>query len=230
MFIWLVTAKPEEFVSKRNAIVAAAQRLVFTKGYDQMSLQDVRDAPQISGAAFHHYFDSHGDLLDALVARILEESTRPLLPIVNDPALPAMQKLQGFLSALDRQRLERQQDIIDAARVWYTDSSALVRAASRRGGSCPQRPLLTAVVRQGMEEGVFAGRRPPPRPALPPPTRSAAGEQRAVKQPAKLTSGAASYWTGSLRMRAFQICRQFVSPSGAYPPTNHHRSRGLPRA
>src|ERR1700716_2884861 len=105
--------KPEEFASKRKAILAAAQRLVFAKGYAQMSVQDVLDDLQISGGAFHHYFDSRGALLDALIERIQRDSAEPLLPIIRDPHLTALQKLQGFLSALDRLRTERKQEVIE---------------------------------------------------------------------------------------------------------------------
>src|SRR5581483_6054834 len=103
------TTKPEEFASKRNAILDTAQRLVLTKGYEQMSIQDILNDLQISGGAFHHYFDSRGALLDALIKRILEESTAPLLSIVHDPHLTALQKLRGFLSTLDRLRVAHQQ-------------------------------------------------------------------------------------------------------------------------
>ena len=148
-------AKPEEFASKRNAILAAAQRLVFTKGYEHMSVQDVLTDLQISGGAFHHYFDSRGALLDALIERIERESARPLLPIVHDPHLTAIQKLQGFLSALDRLRSKRKQEVIEAARVWYTDGNAIVRQRVDEALVTQRAPLLTEIVRQGLEEGIF---------------------------------------------------------------------------
>jgi AcrR family transcriptional regulator len=147
--------KPEEFAAKRNAILGAAQHLVFTRGYEQMSIRDVLDELQISGGAFHHYFDSRGALLDALVQRIQEESARPLLPIVHDPHLTAIQRLQGFFSALDRLRMARQQDVIAAARVWYTDGNALVRQRVDEALVLQRAPLLTEIVRQGVQEGVF---------------------------------------------------------------------------
>ena len=149
------TTKPEEFASKRNAIVDAAQRLVFTKGYEQLSIQDVLNTLQISGGAFHHYFDSRDALLDALIERIQEESTRPLVPIVYDPHLTAIQKLQGFLSALDRLRLAHQQDVAEALRVWYSDSNAIVRQRVAEVVVKQRAPLLTEIVRQGLREGVF---------------------------------------------------------------------------
>jgi len=149
------TTKPEEFASKRNAILAAAQRLVFTKGYEQMSVQDVLNDLQISGGAFHHYFDSRGALLDALIERIERESAKPLLPIIHDPHLTAIQKLQGFFSALDRLRMAHKQEVIEAARVWYTDSNAIVRHRVDEAVLTQRAPLLAEIVRQGIQEGVF---------------------------------------------------------------------------
>jgi AcrR family transcriptional regulator len=147
--------KPEEFASKRNAILDAAQRLVFTKGYEQMSIRDVLSNLQISGGAFHHYFDSRGALLDALIERIQEESAKPLLPIVHDPHLTAIQKLQGFLSALDRLRLAHKGDVAEALRVWYADGNSIVRQRVDEAIVNQRAPMLTEIVRQGIREGVF---------------------------------------------------------------------------
>jgi AcrR family transcriptional regulator len=147
--------KPEEFASKRNAILAAAQRLVFTKGYEHMSVQDLLDDLQISGGAFHHYFDSRGALLDALIERIERESAKPLVPIIHDPHLTAIQKLQDFLSALDRVRMDHKQEVIEAARVWYTDGNAIVRQRVDEALLTQRAPLLAEIVRQGVHEGVF---------------------------------------------------------------------------
>lgn len=149
------TTKPDEFASKRNAILAAAQRLVFTKGYDQMSIGDVLHDLQISGGAFHHYFDSRGALLDALIEQIQHESAKPLVPIVHDSRLTAVQKLQGFLSALDRVRMAHRQEVIEAARVWYTDGNAVVRQRVDEAIAKQRAPWLTEIVRQGIREGVF---------------------------------------------------------------------------
>lgn len=152
--------KPEEFASKRNAILDAARRLVLTKGYEQMSIQDILNDLQISGGAFHHYFDSRSALLDALIKRIQDDSARPLLPIVRDPHLTAIQKLQGFLSALDRLRVAHQQEVIEALRVWYGDGNAIVRQRVGEAVVKHRAPLLAEIVRQGVREGVFTTRYP----------------------------------------------------------------------
>src|SRR6516162_7734974 len=94
--------KVEEFVGKRNAILDVAQQLIYTKGYEQMTIQDMLDDLQISKGAFYHYFDSKQAVLEALVERMGEGVVELLLPIVHDPVLPALDKFQSYLATLNR--------------------------------------------------------------------------------------------------------------------------------
>lgn len=149
------TVKPEEFAAKRREILNAAQRLVFTKGYEQMSIQDILDEIQISSGAFHHYFDSRGALLEAFVERIKQETEKPLLPIIHDPKFSAIEKLQGFFDTLDRLRSARKVEVVKLLRVWYTDANAIVRQKVDEAVFQQRAPLLTEIVRQGIGEGTF---------------------------------------------------------------------------
>ncbi len=56
--------KEEEYAGKRNAILDVAQRLIYTKGYEQMTIQGMLDDLQISKGAFYHYFDSKQAVLE----------------------------------------------------------------------------------------------------------------------------------------------------------------------
>src|SRR5215470_16307595 len=96
--------KEQEYAAKRDEILAAAQRLVFTKGYEQMSIQDILDVLQISKGAFYHYFDSKAALLEAFIERGQDEIEEPFRAIVDDPHLSAIEKLQRFFALLDRAR------------------------------------------------------------------------------------------------------------------------------
>src|SRR6476620_11478073 len=96
------TVNQEEYTAKRKEILDAAQRLVYTKGYERMTIQDILADVQISSGAFYHYFDSKPAVLEAFIERIRQEVEKPLLPIVHDPALPALDKLQRFFDTLDR--------------------------------------------------------------------------------------------------------------------------------
>lgn len=149
------TVKPEEFTAKRREILDAAQRLVFTKGYEQMSIQDILDEVQISSGAFHHYFDSRKTLLEAFIEQIKQETIKPLLLIIHDPSLSAIEKLQGFFNTLDRLRIAHKTDIVKLGRVWYTDANAIVRQKVDEAIFQQRTPLLTEIVRQGVQEGSF---------------------------------------------------------------------------
>ncbi len=149
------TVKPEAVASKRREILDAAQRLVFTKGYEQMSIQDILDEVRISSGAFHHYFDSRRALLEAFIERIKQEVEKPLLPIIHDPSLSAIEKLQGFFDTLDRLRSAHKADVVKLWRVWYTDGNAIVRLKVDEAVLEQRAPLLTEIVRQGVREGIF---------------------------------------------------------------------------
>jgi TetR/AcrR family transcriptional repressor of nem operon len=149
------TVKPEAVAAKRREILDAAQRLMFTKGYEQMSIQDILDEIQISSGAFHHYFASRGALLEAFIERIKQETEKSLLPIIHDPHLTAIEKFQGFFDTLDRLRIAHKADVIKLVHVWYSDDNALVRLRVDEAILQQRAPLLTEIVRQGIREGIF---------------------------------------------------------------------------
>lgn len=154
------TVNEQEHTRKRNEILDAALRLIFAKGYERMTIQDILAALRISSGAFYHYFGSKPALLEAFIERMREVSEKPLLPIIHDPHLSALEKLQGFFDTLDRLRIERQRDVVALGRVWYTDENAIVRQKVEAAVVQQRAPLLTAIVYQGIQEGVFTAAYP----------------------------------------------------------------------
>lgn len=152
--------KEHEYIEKRNEILAAAQRLVYSKGYERMTIGDILAELKISSGAFYHYFDSKAAVLEAFIQRIQEESEKPLLPIVHDPQLSALEKLQGFFSTLDQLRLAQKRTVVELLHVWYTDENAIVRQKVDEAVIQQRAPLLTAIVEQGIAEGSFTNAYP----------------------------------------------------------------------
>jgi AcrR family transcriptional regulator len=149
------TVNQEEYAAKRNQIIDVAQRLVYTKGYEQMTIQDILSDLGISSGAFYHYFDSKPAVLEAFIERIKEETEKPLLPIVHDPHLSAIEKLQGFFATLDRLRIAQKASIVKLMHVWYSDDNAIVRQKVDEAVVKQRAPLLNEIVNQGIQEGVF---------------------------------------------------------------------------
>ncbi len=150
----------KEHVVRRNEILDVAQRLVYTKGYEQMTIQDMLDDLQISKGAFYHYFDSKQELLEALVERLGEEVVQLLLPIVHDPVLPALDKFRRYLATLNRWKIGQKAFFLALLRVWYADDNAIVRQKLRTAAIREIAPLLTEIIRQGIQEGVMTANYP----------------------------------------------------------------------
>lgn len=145
----------KEHSVRRNEILDAAQRLVYTKGYEQMTIQDILDDLQISKGAFYHYFDSKQALLEALIERMGEEVEQLLIPIVRDPHLPVLEKLRRFFPALSGWKTARKTFFLSLLRVWYDDDNAIVRQKARALAVKRISPLLTEIICQGIQEGIL---------------------------------------------------------------------------
>src|ERR1700693_2740566 len=140
---------------RRETVLDVAQRLVQTKGYEAMSVQDVLDELDASKGAFYHYFDSKQALLEAVVERFADDAIATLAPVLGDAARPALRTLEGIFAGIARWKAERKELVLAIIEVWNSDGNAIVREKLRRMTVSRMVPLLSMVVRQGIDEGVF---------------------------------------------------------------------------
>ena len=145
---------------RRDAFLDVAQRLIQTKGYEQMSIQDVLDELETSRGALYHYFDSKQALLDGVVDRFADGAMSAVAPILADPHLPALRKLEKVLGGIASFKAERKQLVLAIMEVWNSDGNALVREKLRRLAARRLEPILAAVIRQGMDEGIVTSNSP----------------------------------------------------------------------
>jgi AcrR family transcriptional regulator len=154
------TLNPEAHAVRRDAFVDVAQRLIQVRGYERLSIQDVLDGLGASKGAFYHYFNSKEALLEAVVERMVAAATATLTPIVADPNLTALQKLEGVFAGLASWKAERKELVLALLRVWFSDDNAIVREKLRQGIAIHIAPLLATIVRQGRAEGLFSASSP----------------------------------------------------------------------
>ena len=140
---------------RRDAFLDVAQRLIQTKGYEAMSVQDLLDELEVSKGAFYHYFDSKQALLEAVIQRFADDAISALAPILDDPDMPAPQKLERVFAGIARFKAEQKELVVAIMEVWNSDSNAIVREKLRRLTANLMLPLLARVIRQGMNEGAF---------------------------------------------------------------------------
>src|SRR3977135_373343 len=140
---------------RREAFLDVAQRLVQTKGYDAMSIQDVLNELEASKGAFYHYFDSKQALLEAVVERFADDGIATLAPVLEDPDLPALRKLEGIFAGIGRWKAERKELVLAIIEVWNSDGNAIVREKVRRMTVNRLVPLLSPALTHGVRQGPF---------------------------------------------------------------------------
>jgi AcrR family transcriptional regulator len=150
------TVDTEAHAVRCEAFVDSALRLMQAKGYEQMSVQDVLDETGASRGAFYHYFDSKTALLEAVVTRVVDTALASVTPLVDDPSVAAVPKLEGLFGGIAQWKMERTDLMLALARVWLSDENTLMRDKMWRHLMERMAPLLAAILRQGDDEGVFA--------------------------------------------------------------------------
>jgi AcrR family transcriptional regulator len=147
--------KEDEYAIRRNQIIDTTLKFVYTKGYGQITIQDILDDLHISKGAFYHYFDSKTSVLEALVERMIGEMEPLLRSIVNDTSSSALEKLQRYYATAVRWKTEQKEIFFELIRIWYADENIIVRQKLTAKSLERITPLLTEIIQQGVDEGVF---------------------------------------------------------------------------
>jgi AcrR family transcriptional regulator len=145
--------KEENYAARRNEILDVAYQLVYSKGYEQMTIQDILEKLQISKGAFYHYFDSKQALLEAMCDRLLDESEKVVLPVIEDERLSGIEKLNAYFSTAGRWKTTYKTYLMKLLQTWYTDDNAIVRQKVSAKAFERITPLLSTIIQQGIQEG-----------------------------------------------------------------------------
>ncbi len=149
------TLDREAHALRRDEFIDAAQRLIASKGYEQMSVQEILDELGASKGAFYHYFDSKEALLSAVVERLTDAGVEATRPVAEDPTLTAVEKMDRLFSTVAAYKAARKDFLIALLDVWFSDANVMVRDRFRRGMVDRLTPLFAGIIRQGQAEGTF---------------------------------------------------------------------------
>lgn len=147
-----VVKKPEE---RRKEILDVVQQLIYSIGYEQMTIQDVLDKANLSRGALYYYFDSKQALLEGLIERTSEQGLQIMQPVLTDPKLNALQKLKAEFDSALGWKTAQKDALIPLIKVWLSDENALLREKELDSGRKILVPLLSEVLKQGIEEGTL---------------------------------------------------------------------------
>ena len=140
---------------RRDEFLDAAQRLIETRGYDDMSIQDVLDETGTSRGAFYHYFGSKSQLMSAVVERFSDTMASLLEPVVKDPDLSALDKVGSVLTLLAVRKGQQHEALVLMLRVWYSDANTRVRQKARAGIIDRLTRVFQIIVADGIHDGTL---------------------------------------------------------------------------
>ncbi len=145
---------------RREAFVDAAERLFRSKGYEATSVQDLLDDLDASRGAFYHYFGSKGELLEAVVDRMVVFATTQAEAVAADRTLTGAQQLRGVFERITSWKLGEADLMHAMLDAWVSDENALMREKYRRSVAHAMVPLLTRIAATGIADGTVRATSP----------------------------------------------------------------------
>ena len=140
--------------ARRGELLAVAERLFYTKGYEQTSVQDILDEVGFSKGGFYHHFDSKLSVLEAICDMRAQESCERAKQIVSEEG-SAVEKLNALLHSTALWQNENSSFVSLLIQVAYRQDSALMR---ERMKSCQLKCLqetMEEVLAEGAKSGEF---------------------------------------------------------------------------
>lgn len=145
----------KEYDERYAEFLDVAQKFFYSKGYEQTSVQEIINKVGVAKGTFYHYFASKTDLLDALIERIIGQILTLLEPLVTDESLNAKQKFEQFFARVNNWKTANRDFLLEIMRVLYQDENVLLRTKLRARSRAMTLPLLTEIIRQGVDEEAF---------------------------------------------------------------------------
>jgi AcrR family transcriptional regulator len=141
---------------RRNEILDGAQALFFERGYERTTVNDVIAKIGISKGGFYHHFSAKEDLLEAITARLAQDAVARVRDILDDPAIDALTRLNGFLARSRQMKVEDAPKLRAAFDVIFRPENLLLYHRINAASIAVMRPVLASILAQGKAEGVFA--------------------------------------------------------------------------
>ena len=147
-----IVKAPDE---RRSELIACAQNLFYSKGYESTSVRDIVDEAGVAKGTFYYYFDSKQAVLEATVDELTAYSVALMRGIVDDETLSAEAKWVQAMEMVGNWKTARKTELVALLRMLQRDENALLQEKIRTKAMQMVAPELARIIKQGVEEGVF---------------------------------------------------------------------------
>ena len=141
--------------ARREELLATAERLFYTKGYEKTSVQDILTEMNFSKGGFYHHFDSKLSVLEAICQQRAQESCDYAKEAVLGEGLSAAERLNALFHSTPLWGSGDRSFVSLLIGVAYREDGALMREKMKQSQLEGMRPVLETVLAQGAASGEF---------------------------------------------------------------------------
>ncbi|HDR4686564.1 TetR/AcrR family transcriptional regulator [Bacillus cereus] len=143
----------KEYEERRKEILETAERLFLAKGYTKTTVNDILKEIGIAKGTFYHYFKSKEEVMDEIIMRIIKEDVTKAKRIVSNPDIRVLDKLFKILMEQSPKSGDVKEKMIEQ---FHQPNNAEMHQKSLVQSIIHLSPVLTEVLEQGIEEGIFS--------------------------------------------------------------------------
>ena len=141
--------------ARRSELLAASEKMFYTKGYENTSVQDILDAVGFSKGGFYHHFDSKLAVLEAICQQRAEELCQSALKAVEQPGMTASEKLNTLLASSTLWQSDNPGFVMLLIQAAYCENGALMREKMKACQLSGMKGVLESVLSEGVQSGEF---------------------------------------------------------------------------
>lgn len=142
----------KEAEERRNEILDAADILFGQKGFDATSTNDILEKVGIARGTLYYHFKSKEDILDALIKRYQEQIINAARAIAADKSISVPVRIIKVIRAMN----VSQGSAKELKEQMHKPQNALMHQKTQTVVLEGVMPILTEIIRDGIEEGLFA--------------------------------------------------------------------------
>jgi len=146
----------KNYHERKDEFLDTAQKLFFSQGYDQTSVDTIIRKMGLSKGTFYYYFESKEDLLDKLTCKMGDKILEEVKKIADREDLDAAAKLNDAFAVTRSVKLENMDLLKVLIKVLYNDRNLFFRYKMFQKFTEMLAPEFAKIIRQGMNEKVFS--------------------------------------------------------------------------
>lgn len=142
---------PNETIHRKNEILAIAERLFSVQGFDKTSINDILQEAKIARGTLYYYFESKEAIMDTLIEKLSQETFGAMSEVANDTTVPVIERILRVIMSMNLS----DDSAVDIAQHLNRPQNALMHQKSQREIMKKAPPILSGIVQEGVDSGIF---------------------------------------------------------------------------